>query len=73
MLCLKLAEWVANSVDPDETPYSAASNLGLHYLLRPVCPITHGKYGSLLPLETICILSNKIITYRNYYDYGNYV
>ena len=27
---------MANSVDPDETPRSAASDLGLHCLLRPV-------------------------------------
>ena len=47
MLCLKIAGWVANSVDPDETPHSAASHLGLNCLLRPVCPNTYGKYGSL--------------------------
>ena len=29
---------MTNSVDPDETPHSAASHLGLHCLLRPVCP-----------------------------------
>ena len=28
---------MANNVDPDQTPRSAASDLGLHYLLRPVC------------------------------------
>ena len=27
MLCLKIAEWVANSVDPDEMPHSVASHL----------------------------------------------
>ena len=47
MLCLKIAGWVANSVDPDETPRSAASHLGLYCLLRPVCPNTYGKYGIL--------------------------
>ena len=36
---------MANSVDPDETPCSAASHLGLHCLLRPVCPNTYSKYG----------------------------
>ena len=45
MLCLKIAGWVANSVDPDETPRSAASHLGLNCLLRPVCPNIYGKYG----------------------------
>ena len=37
---------MANSVDPDETLHSAASHLGLHCLLRPVCPNTYGKYGN---------------------------
>ena len=46
MLCLKIAGWVANSVDPDETPHSAESHLGLNCLLRPVCPNTYGKYGT---------------------------
>ena len=41
MMCLKT---VANSVDPDQTPQSAASEMGLHCLLRPVCPNTWGKY-----------------------------
>ena len=44
MLCLKIAGWVANSVDPDETPHCVASHLGLHCLLRLVCPNTYGKY-----------------------------
>ena len=30
---------MANSVDPEQTPRSAASDLGVHYLLRAVCPI----------------------------------
>ena len=55
MVCLKIAGWVANNVDPDETP---RSHLGLYCLLRPVCPNTYGKYG-------ICILTlvipNKLI------------
>ena len=46
MLCLKIAGWLANSVDPDETPHSVASHLGLLCLLRPVCPNTYGKYSS---------------------------
>ena len=44
VLCLKLAEGVANSVDPDEMPHFVASHLGLHCLLMPVCPNTYGKY-----------------------------
>ena len=45
VLCLKIAGWVANSVNPDETPHSVASHLGLYCLLRPVCPNIYGKYG----------------------------
>ena len=37
---------MANSVDPDEMPHSAASHLGLYCLLKPVCPNTYGKYGN---------------------------
>ena len=36
----KIAGWEANSVDLDQTPRSAASDLGLHCLPRPVCPNT---------------------------------
>ena len=36
----KIARCVANSVDPDQTPRSAVSDLGLHCLLRSVCPNT---------------------------------
>ena len=38
LIYLKSPVWVANSVDPDQTPRSAASDLGLHCLLRPVRP-----------------------------------
>ena len=31
---------VANSVDSDQTMHSVASDLGLHCLLRPICPNT---------------------------------
>ena len=37
---------MANSVDPDEMPHSAASHPGLHCFLRPVYPNTYGKYGT---------------------------
>ena len=38
----------ANSADPDQTPRSAASDLGLHCLLRPVCLCPNRKinYGT---------------------------
>ena len=64
MLCLKIAGWVANSVDPDETPSSTASHLGLNCLLRPVCPNTYGKYGKkdiiVNPLYTDTRYNDKI-------------
>ena len=31
---------MANCVDPDEMPHSVAYHMGLHFLLRPVCPNT---------------------------------
>ena len=39
MSCLKIAGWVTNSVDPDETPHCVVSHLGLHCLLRPAVQI----------------------------------
>ena len=40
-----LDDWVANSVDPDQTPQNAASDLGLYCLLRPIGQNTYSKYG----------------------------
>ena len=37
LMRLKSTEPVVNCVDPDQTPHSAASDLGLHRLFRPVC------------------------------------
>ena len=37
MMCLKIARGAANSVDPDQTPRSVASDQGLHRLLGCVC------------------------------------
>ena len=50
---------MANSVGPDETSRSAASHLGLHCLLRPVCPNTYGRYGIFLQNERICLQGQK--------------
>ena len=36
---------MANSAGPDQMPHSAASDLGLRCLLKPVCPNTLGYYG----------------------------
>ena len=41
---VKAAGWTANNVDPDQMPHSVASDLGLHYLLRPVCPYAYMHY-----------------------------
>ena len=79
MLCLKIAGWVANSVDPDETPHSAASHLGLNCLLRPVCLNTYGKYGNVLffpnssksldtPHSTLVLL--KLLTQLHWVDHS---
>ena len=37
---------MANSVDPDQTPRSAASDLGLHYLRSSGCLVTFGKHDT---------------------------
>ena len=44
VMILKNCEWMPNSVDPDQTPRSAASDLGLHCLLNPPCPKSYGKW-----------------------------
>ena len=36
-----MLDCVRNGVVPDQMPRSAASDLGLYYLLRPVCPNTY--------------------------------
>ena len=40
LMCLNIAVCMANSVDPDQMPYSTATNLILHCLQRPICPST---------------------------------
>ena len=35
---------MTNSVDPDHMLHSVVSDLGLHYLLKPICLNTLGKY-----------------------------
>ena len=60
MLCLKIAGSMAKRVDPDEPPRSAAAHLGLHCLLRPVCPSMYGKYGRLRKCESHRLQSTPI-------------
>ena len=40
LMHLETSGRVANSVDPDQPPRSAVSDLGLHCLFRPFCPNT---------------------------------
>ena len=47
--CLFLSEGLSGGkkLEPDQTPHSTASDLGLHCLLRPVCSNTLRYYGML--------------------------
>ena len=65
-MCLKTAEWVENSVDPDQMPHSVASDLGLHCLLRSVCPTTKDKYGDLDSLLILLFLIPKHMLFTNH-------
>ena len=51
----KIAGWVANSVDTDQMPYSAASDLGLQCLLRPrkYADVNDGIEELLLMVENV--------------------
>ena len=48
MFCLKIAQWVANSLAPDVTPHFVASHGGLQCLLGTVWPNTSSK---VLPIS----------------------
>ena len=52
---------MANSLDPDETPRSAASHQGLHCLLKSFCANTYGKYGVFVILICIRIKGEAVI------------
>ena len=52
---------MANGVDPDQTPRFAASDLGLHCLLRHVCPNTYGNYSS--PCACACWSDTSLFAY----------
>ena len=36
-MCLKISGYMAKSVDPDQMMHFAVPDLGLHYLLKPIC------------------------------------
>ena len=40
LICLKIGGCVADRVNPDQMLHSAATDLGLHSLLKPVYPNT---------------------------------
>ena len=44
---------MANSVDPDQMLHSAAPDLSLHCLHRPVCPVSKGYYGNQILLTCL--------------------
>ena len=44
MMYLNTASWIANSIDPNQTLHSAASDMDLHCLLRHNCLNFEGKY-----------------------------
>ena len=45
-MCPKDVDGMVNSVDPDQTaPPKEQSDVGLHCLLRPICPNTYNFYG----------------------------
>ena len=49
---------MANNVDPDQTPPSAASDQGLHYLLIPARPNTCTLVNKVAMLYTAYLLSD---------------
>ena len=50
---------MANSVDPDQMPYSVASDLGLHCLQRLVCPSSILRF---ITVHVVCSDITEIIT-----------
>ena len=54
LIWLNIAGCVAKSIDFDQMPRSAVSGLGLHCLLRPVCPNTLiGLLGYVIVVITV--------------------
>ena len=52
-MCLKTAGWAASNPDLDQKLLSVASDMGLHCLLRPICPNTIGKHS--MHVHFMCI------------------
>ena len=53
---------MANSVDPDKTPHSAA-DLCLHCLLKPGYPNTQSKYGNMIKSNPSKILLDQSLLF----------
>ena len=47
---LKDADGLANSVDSNRLLLSDQPSVGLHSLLRPICPNTQNFYSTILPI-----------------------
>ena len=64
----KNAEWVANSVDTDQTPLIAASDLGLHCLLMAVYLNTKGKIRNATFLHNSYMYTDNHIKFTLFLD-----
>ena len=64
LMCLKYAEQVSNSVDPDKMPHSAASDLGLHCLFRSVCPNIY-CYFTVIHVQLTLVVSTSLMLISN--------
>ena len=56
---------MTNSVDPDETPRSAASHLGLNCLIRPVCPNIIYMVNTVTP-DSLCSNTLELVSKGKY-------
>ena len=51
---------MANSVDPNQTPHSVASDLGLHYLLSQIVSV----FNRVITVYIITKMKNEYFTYK---------
>ena len=59
---------MAGSIDPDQMPSSAASDLGLHCLQRPICPNTKGYYNRCLTGYFILPIFSKCENEKDFHE-----
>ena len=62
---IRNAGQVANTIDPDQLPHSAASDLGLCWLLRPVCLNTSGKYNTFIRIFHFNLHNYAVVVWRH--------